>query len=276
MISHGSRPGQPRRNSQARAAVASASTASASDDPAGSTGPREVSSVNAQREPLARSNPERPRAARSHPRTVPGGRPRRSAIGRCPAPRALATSAAPITSAPSRRRATQHAGSSTCVTPHPRQHARRGRSRRSQSSSRTVRGRAQPHGASGPPQPGHPSRPAASAPSTASELSTVASKTVTSYTHAIEPRRPLPRWEGASRVGDHDSRSAAAQPASRPYADRRRRERSRARRTTAALNTAPLIRTASLLSPRRKPDRHPRQTRFVAAQPAFVATNLVL
>jgi hypothetical protein len=198
--------------------------------------------VNAQRAPLTRSNSQRPRAERSQPRTVAGGRPRRSAIGRCPTPRALASSAAPITWAPSRRRGTQHPGSSTCVAPHPRQHARRGRTRRSPASSRTVRGRAQPHGASAPPQHGHPSCPAASAASTASELSTVATKTVTSHAHAIEPRRPLPRWEGATRVGDHDSRPATVQPASRRYAERHRREQSCACRNKAALNRCPVVR----------------------------------
>ena len=58
------------------------------------------------------------RAARSQPRTVSGGIPSRSAIGRCPVPLAAASSAAPIVSASTPRPGTHQAGSSTCVRPH--------------------------------------------------------------------------------------------------------------------------------------------------------------
>ena len=64
--------------------------------------------------------------ARSQPRTVEAGRPSRAAITRCPAPAAPASSASPITSPASARRARHHAGSSTWVPPHPRHRARRG------------------------------------------------------------------------------------------------------------------------------------------------------
>ena len=55
---------------------------------------------------------------RSQPRTVDTGRPSRAAIGRCPAPAALARNATPITSTPSARRSRHDTASSTCVTRH--------------------------------------------------------------------------------------------------------------------------------------------------------------
>ena len=66
----------------------------------------------------------------------PRRRASRAAIVRCQAPPALSSSAAPITSAPSRLRGTDHAGSSTCLVSHTRQYARRGRSDRTPSSIR--------------------------------------------------------------------------------------------------------------------------------------------
>ncbi len=168
--SHGHAPLWPRRRTHARAAVASAWTASPSGEPAGMIAPCSASSACAQRTPEQRKSSARRLAARSHPRTVPGGRPSRAAIVRCPSPRAPCRSASPITSAPSHRRGTDHAGQSTCVDPQRPQHARRGRTERTPCSIRTSRARANPHGDSGPEQPGQASRPASSATSSASSL----------------------------------------------------------------------------------------------------------
>ena len=89
-----------------------------------------------------RPDPLRPPGdARSQPRTVEAGRPSRSAITRCPAPAAFASSARPITSPASARRARHHAGSSTIVAPHPRHRDRRGTSHACPSPS----SRRQPH-----------------------------------------------------------------------------------------------------------------------------------
>jgi hypothetical protein len=100
---------------------------------------------------------------------------------RCPAPPAAKRSASPITSVPSRRRGTSHAGESTCVVSHARQHARRGLTDRTPSSNRTSRERANPHGESGLEQRGHASSPAVSAASTRSGVIAIAS---------IEDRQP--------------------------------------------------------------------------------------
>ena len=81
--------------------------------------------------------------ARSQPRTVDGGRPSNPAIGRCPAPAALASSAGPITPASS-------AQETLPATP------------------RSWRCRAQPHLASTPPPAGHARPPDASCRSTSS------------------------------------------------------------------------------------------------------------
>ena len=89
-----------------------------------------------------------PANARSQPRTVDAGRPTCAAIRRCPAPVALARSAAPITSTPSARRSRHDTASSTCVTRHVLHRARRGRR---PPTPRTARRRACPHGARPPP-----------------------------------------------------------------------------------------------------------------------------
>ena len=96
---------------------------------------------------------------RSHPRTVEHGTLTNTAIRRCPAPPALASSAAPITVTASARRSNTLAGNSTWVRRHPRHLPRRGRNR---PAPRTARSRAQPHGRSCPPQSanGQPNNPA--------------------------------------------------------------------------------------------------------------------
>ena len=58
---------------------------------------------------------------------MPSGTPDAAAIRRNPCPRAARASMSPITAVPSHRRASSHAGSSTCVTPQPAHRARRGR-----------------------------------------------------------------------------------------------------------------------------------------------------
>src|SRR5664279_4313332 len=93
---------------------------------------------------------------RSQPRTVDTGRPSRAAIGRCPAPVALARNATPITSTPSARRSRHDTASSTCVTRHEPHRARRGRR---SPTPRTERCRACPHGLRPPPH-GQTSSPA--------------------------------------------------------------------------------------------------------------------
>ncbi|TCN53557.1 hypothetical protein EV641_106203 [Rhodococcus sp. SMB37] len=92
-----------------------------------------------------------------HPR--PGGdRP-------MPEPRALATNAANTNSARYARRSNNDTGNSTCVTPHERQRARRGRTRVSVPA--ITRGRAYSQPPSSPaPQPGQPIPPAARRDST--------------------------------------------------------------------------------------------------------------
>ena len=88
-------------------------------------------------------------------RTVEGGRRRSAAIRRYPAPPVLASSAVPITAVVSARRGSTDPSSSTWVTPHATQRARRGR-RVSvvESWSRTRRVRPYLQGRSIAPHPG--------------------------------------------------------------------------------------------------------------------------
>lgn len=151
----------PNCSRHARTALPSASTASPSGEPAGLAGAGAGSSARTHRRAAAHSVAARRAPARSHPRTVDGARPRRVAIVRCPCACVLATNAWPITSAPSRRRGTEQASSSTCVVSHPPHRARRGRNRRTPSSIRTSRSRANPQADSGRSQPGQHNRPAA-------------------------------------------------------------------------------------------------------------------
>jgi len=65
--------------------------------------------------------------ARSQPRTVSAGRPNSPAMDRKPAPAALASNAAPITTATSARRNKATTGNNTCVARQAGHHARRGR-----------------------------------------------------------------------------------------------------------------------------------------------------
>jgi len=112
----------------AAAAAATAATASPSGDPAGAGSGGSVTRPAASAVNTDRTCSARAVNARSQTRTVEAGRPSRSAITRCPDPAAFASSASPITSAASARRARHQAGSSTCVAPHPRHRDRRGTS----------------------------------------------------------------------------------------------------------------------------------------------------
>lgn len=128
---HGDR-GCPSSSTTARAAIPIASTASANRPPAGRTPATEArSSVAAHPVKCARIGSARSSARRSHPRTVVAGSSNSAAIASCVAPAALATSAAPITAAASRRRAKHTSGNTTCVFSHPRQRDRRGTSHKS-------------------------------------------------------------------------------------------------------------------------------------------------
>lgn len=74
-----------------------------------------------------RTDSAAPAKARSQPRTVSTGRPNWAAIDRNPAPEALASKAAPITTATSARRNKAITGNNTWVARQTGHHARRGR-----------------------------------------------------------------------------------------------------------------------------------------------------
>jgi len=161
-----------------------AATASANPDPAGagstaSTPASTSTPVNTARHPAARTANRR-----SHPRTVSAGRDSHRAIRRWPAPAAFAAKAAPTTSARSALRDNALTGSSTCVTPQPRQRARRGRHRATAPPRpRTARATPNPHRASRPPHPGQHRSPAASRRSTETGWSSTVSTAPPSATH---------------------------------------------------------------------------------------------
>ena len=114
--SHGATAPSPNRVATAPAAAVIAVIAviaSAQTDPAGSgiTG----SGSSAANHPVntARTASARPANRRNQPRTVAAGRPSPTAIRRCPAPAAFATSADPITTATSARRSSINTGNNT-------------------------------------------------------------------------------------------------------------------------------------------------------------------
>src|SRR5205809_2657180 len=141
------------RADTATTAACIAATASAHTDPAdpGSTGSAATAHNRPVNQPRAASAREPKR--RNHSRTVPSGRSTSPAIGRAPNPAAFATIAAPTTPTASARRSSTPTGSSTCVPPHPRHTARRGRTNQPPDSVRTTRARACPHPVSTPEQP---------------------------------------------------------------------------------------------------------------------------
>jgi len=185
----GTVPSSGQRWVTAAAAPATADTAAATGPaaPAGITGSGLVRASSTVKN--ARTSPARAANRRSHPRTVDAGRPSTTAIVRCPAPAAAASSAAPITAPASARRDRHHAGSSTCVPPHSRHRDRRGTSPASgPSSTRTSRGRACPQPPSTPPHPGQPSSPPASCRSTKAPSPFTVSTTPPSVNPAALPR----------------------------------------------------------------------------------------
>ena len=130
------------RAATARAAAPIAATASAHTDLAGPGGTGSTATAHNRRTNQPRTASARPPNRASHPRTVPNGRSINAAIGRAPNPAAFAVIAAPTTPTESARRSSTPTGSSTCVTRHPRHHARRGRTRTPPDSPRITRCRA--------------------------------------------------------------------------------------------------------------------------------------
>ena len=162
-------PAGPNRRIAALVARPTASTASATTDPAGPGGSDAGANTNTHRT----KNPAISVAdlvnRRSQPRTVAAGNPRRAAIGRCPTPPACSTTAEPITSTLSRRRSKQPSGNNTCVAMHNRQRDRRGRRRDwPPSRPRMTRQLAYAHGPNTPPHDGQPRRPPTRSASTTS------------------------------------------------------------------------------------------------------------
>ena len=148
------------RPAAAAPAAATATTASPRPLPAGSSGTGSTARMPASRVKNPRTRPAEERNRRSLSRTVSCGTPLAAAIDRNPWPRAARASMSPITAVPSHRRASIHAGSSTCVTPHEPHRARRGRTpTATRPAVNTRRKTAWPHPPSRPPQPGHESRP---------------------------------------------------------------------------------------------------------------------
>ena len=114
------------RPDAAAPAAATATTASPSPLPAGSSGTGSTARTPASRVKNPRTRPAEERNRRSLSRTVSRGTPLAAAIDRNPCPRAARASMSPITAVPSHRRASSHAGRSTCVAPHAEHRARRG------------------------------------------------------------------------------------------------------------------------------------------------------
>ena len=190
----------------AAAAAATAATASAAGDPAGAGSGGSVTRLAASAVNTDRTRSARRVKARSQPRTVEAGRPSRPAITRCPDPAAFASSARPITSPASARRARHQAGSSTCVRPHPRHRARRGQNHTSgPSGSRTRRSAALPHLASTPPHDGQVSSPPPSCRSTTSRSPFTVSTTPPRVNPAAlpSPAAKTKKREGRAHVRRH-------------------------------------------------------------------------
>ena len=189
----------------AAAAAATAATASAAGDPAGPGSGGSVTSAAASAVNTDRTRSARRVKARSQPRTVEAGRPSRPAITRCPAPAAFASSASPITSPASARRARHHDGSRMCVTPHSRHRDRRGTSHACPSGlsslpgSRTRRLAPFPHLASTPPHDGQASSPSPNCRSTTSRSAFTVSTTPPRVNPAALPS-PVARPERSGRA----------------------------------------------------------------------------
>jgi len=204
--------------------------------PIGQRGEVTTEQLGAGRKPAQQA----PHRAGRQPQTQP--RP-----DRWPAPAALAASAAPITSARSRRRRSPTTGSSTCVARHALQRARRRRSRCCRPPRpRSHRPRAQPHPPNTPAQPGQANSPAASAcstrPGSVSTLSTGAPRTIC---------KALPCLRDEFREGLRISRRA--KPGSAPAT-----RATTARGTNSSLSSSPpSVPLQALLNPNERVGQHP-------------------
>lgn len=128
-------------------------------------------------------------------------------------------SAEPITSASSRRRHNRSSPNNTWVPSQPRHRARRGRTRRSAPpATRTLRPRAQPHGASRSAQPGHRNRPANNSISTRTGSPLTMSTDASGITQEGPPRATAKKSEGVLARTNHPHADASAPPPPTPTA----------------------------------------------------------
>lgn len=200
---HGAR--LPSTKTAARVHTPIASTASANDDPLATAPSSAPSSARAHPQKCAATSSARERNRASQSLTVSAGLSISSATRRYPAPVAAST-AAPITSTASQRRATHTSGNNTCVAPHAtsRQRPRRGRNHRTPSNVRTGRRRAHPQPPRTPrPHRGHVSRPATISASKPARSSATISKIAPPSGNQRAPSPHPPRIdEGAQRQHD--------------------------------------------------------------------------
>lgn len=110
-------------------AAPTAATTSAHPDPAASGIATSTPATTRTEMNQIRTASNRAAILRNQPRTVDAGTPNTTAIRRCPAPPALATTAAQINSAAYPLRSSNDTGSNTCVTEQSPHRARRGRTR---------------------------------------------------------------------------------------------------------------------------------------------------
>ena len=110
-------------------AAPTAATTSAHPDPAASGIATSTPATTRTEMNQIRTASNRPAILRNQPRTVDAGTPNTTAIRRCPAPPALAATAAQINSAAYPLRSSNDTGSNTCVTEQSPHRARRGRTR---------------------------------------------------------------------------------------------------------------------------------------------------
>ena len=155
----------PNRAAIAALAASTATAASPHPDPVAFGIDTSTPAVTAIDTNQSRTASARPPITRSQPRTVEAEIPNRCPITRCPAPAALATTAAQIRSATYALRSNNVTGSNTCVTKQERHRDRRGRT--GSTNPATGRERAKPHPANTPSgHDGHDTSPAANRDST--------------------------------------------------------------------------------------------------------------
>ena len=205
------------RPAAAAPAAATATTASPRPLPAGSSGTGSTARMPASRVKNPRTRPAEERNRRSLSRTVSCGTPLAAAIDRNPWPRAARASMSPITAVPSHRRASIHAGSSTCVTPHEPHRARRGRTpTATRPAVNTRRKTAWPHPPSRPPQPGHESRPLRRSSSATAVLLPTVSNGASKHLTALPGLREKGNGEGRPETDTLTVSSHATPPQPEP------------------------------------------------------------